>query len=387
MTWELTRWLNTDKDARAFLDGTPDPWGMKVNPKFKGITYPVSSFELRDNYPALTYTFSPISGLDQVARRLASNAFGGVSPDLNPITKAHDKLAPAPPGTRAFVAIVDSGDAFAFRFPQAQVLNPAGDYVAPDTDSMTAALADMKSNGTSGTVAMDYTSTDAKAYPLTMVQYAMLPTSGLDKTKADKLGRLLDYAAGAGQTSGVAVGQLPGGYVPLSDTLKSETTKAAAAVRAQAGAAPTQAPGGTPTGSNLGGGSGFGGTGSDQGTGSGFGSGETPIDGGSTPVTGDTSTSGPSSSSTSNPKPTVAPSAKNSGSASQPITTRLQGVAAYDSAKWALPLLLVGGLVCVGVGPLLLMAATGRLPKGRLPKGALRPSALANRFRRGRRLP
>ena len=144
MTWELTRWINTDKDARAWLDGQPDQWGMKVNPKFKGITYPVSSFELRDSYPALTYTFSPISGLDQVAERLASNAFGGVSPDLDPITNAHDKLPPAPPGTRAFVAIVDTGDASAFRFPQAQVLNAAGNYVAPTTESMGAALGDMK---------------------------------------------------------------------------------------------------------------------------------------------------------------------------------------------------------------------------------------------------
>lgn len=385
MTWELTRWINSDRDARAWLDGAPDPWGMKVNPKFQGITYPESSFELRDNYPALTYTFSPVSGLDQVARRLASNAFGGVSPDLDPLTNAHDKLPPAPPGTRAFVAIVDTGDAFAFRFPQAQVLNAAGDYVAPTADSMTAALGDMKPNGTSGTVAtvaMDYSSTDAAAYPLTMVQYALVQTSGMDKTQADKIGRLLDYAAGAGQTSGDAVGNLPGGYVPLSDTLKAQTTKAATEVRAQV--APTPAPGGPPTGSDQPGTSGFGGTGSDQGTGpgSGFESGTPPIDGGGTSGPPDTpAASTPTGSA--NPQPTVAPSAKNSGSnASKPLTARLAPVAAYDSAKWALPLLLVLALTCLGLGPVLLMVSTGRVHKG-----GSRTRRLGNPFRRTGRLP
>jgi hypothetical protein len=214
-----------------------------------------------------------------------------------------------------------------------------------------------------------------------MIQYAMVQTAGIDKAKADKIGRLLDYAAGAGQTPGDAVGNLPGGYVPLSDTLKSETTKAAAAVRAQA--APTQAPGGTPTGSDQPGTSGFGGTGDGSGTGtdSGFDSGTPPIDGGSTPGATDTPATTPTG--TTNPQPTVAPTSKTSGStAAKPLTTRLAPVAAYDSAKWALPLLLVFALTCLGLGPLLLMVSTGRVHKG-----APRTRRLGNPFRRTGGLP
>jgi hypothetical protein len=215
-----------------------------------------------------------------------------------------------------------------------------------------------------------------------MVQYAMVQTSGVDKTQADAIARLLNFAAGAGQTPGDALGDLPGGYVPLSDTLKAQTTKAATAVAAQA--APTSAPNGTPTGSDQSGTSGFGGAGSDTGTGTGSGldTGGSPVDSGGT--SGATDTPPATNSSTpANPKPTVAPSSKSSASTASPLlTTRLRGVAAYDSAKWALPLLLVGALTCLGIGPLLLMVSTGRVHKG-----GPRTRRLRNPFRRAGRRP
>ena len=214
-----------------------------------------------------------------------------------------------------------------------------------------------------------------------MVQYAMIQTAGIDKTKADKLGRLLDYAAGAGQTPGAAIGNLPGGYVPLTDSLKAQTTKAATEVRAQA--APTGVPGGPP-GSDQPGTSGFGGgTGSDFGTGTGssFDSGTAPVDGGGTSGATDTSATTPPAGSVNSPS--NAHSGKGSGStASKPLTARLAPVASYDSAKWALPLLLVFGLTCLGLGPVLVMVSTGRVHKG-LP----RTRRLRNPFRRDERLP
>ena len=48
--YALTSYINADAEARAWLDGTPDPWGMQVNPNYKGISLPVSSWPLLDSF-------------------------------------------------------------------------------------------------------------------------------------------------------------------------------------------------------------------------------------------------------------------------------------------------------------------------------------------------
>ena len=68
-----------------------------------------------------------------------------------------------------------------------------------------------------------------------MVIYAMVPTSGLSHAKAAAIARFLDFAAGAGQTTGVRPGQLPAGYLPLTAKLRAQTRRAAKAVAAQRG--------------------------------------------------------------------------------------------------------------------------------------------------------
>ncbi len=45
----LTSYINADPEARAWLDGEPDPWGMVVNPAYKGISLPVDSWQLLDS--------------------------------------------------------------------------------------------------------------------------------------------------------------------------------------------------------------------------------------------------------------------------------------------------------------------------------------------------
>ena len=49
----LTSYINADPEARAWLDGTPDPWGMVVNPAYKGIKLPVSNWPLLDTHIAV----------------------------------------------------------------------------------------------------------------------------------------------------------------------------------------------------------------------------------------------------------------------------------------------------------------------------------------------
>ena len=253
LTYELTRYLESDPEARAFLDGEEDEWGMQVNTNFVGIEYPAEAFELRDPDEWMGRVFQPIQGLNQVARKMVTNSFAGTSYVLGPPPEQKpEKCGPGlngvePPGTRAFVAIIDTANAAAYRFPTASLLNGAGEYVAPTLESMDAAVAEMVVNEDGITRSPDFTSTEPAAYPLTTIDYAIVPTSGLDDATAESVGRILDQAAGPGQELGQLIGGLPPGYLPLGDDLIAQTVAAAAAVRAQAGAFPTPSPSPTPT--------------------------------------------------------------------------------------------------------------------------------------------
>jgi len=46
----LTTYINSDKDARAWLDGAADPWGMKVNPNYAKIQLPVQIWPQLDTF-------------------------------------------------------------------------------------------------------------------------------------------------------------------------------------------------------------------------------------------------------------------------------------------------------------------------------------------------
>ena len=54
----LTRWIWHDPQARAFIKGKPDPWGMTVNSNYKNVGMPFSIYPLLDQ--ALSTSFQPI---------------------------------------------------------------------------------------------------------------------------------------------------------------------------------------------------------------------------------------------------------------------------------------------------------------------------------------
>jgi len=77
----LTGYIARDPDAVAFLKGQPDPWGMTVNPSYKGITVPTNQWPLLDTFvpdsndeclkanpaPYLPQVAAPVSSLRQIA--------------------------------------------------------------------------------------------------------------------------------------------------------------------------------------------------------------------------------------------------------------------------------------------------------------------------------
>ena len=305
MTWELTRWIASDPDALAFLEGKPDPWGMHVNTDYEKFAYPLSSFVEQDPgwtdpkgmnepyYKTMQESWNPVTGVDNVAADLAgwqssdfqfyglcqNGATVSEPPCTNGIQPNNPRETVENFPDRALFAVMDSGTAAAFRFPTAELVNPAGNALGPTTDAMSAAVSSMKTNPDGVTQYQDYVATSPNAYPLTEVQYAMVPTCGLTSAKAAAIADFLTDVTDS-QTYGVALGQLPpwGGYLALSSAQQRKTLAAAAAVRAQncktvnpdttvSGKKPTSGGGGGTTSELTGAGGGSGpGTGTATGT-------------------------------------------------------------------------------------------------------------------------
>jgi hypothetical protein len=131
-------------------------------------------------------------------------------------------------------------------------------FVAPTDAALRAAGALLRPSDELGTWPIPYDTlrTDpggAKAYPGTVLMSIDVPTKGLPAADAQRYGQLLHFAAGRGQTPGLASGDLPPGYLPLSAAnglaeLAAYTNKAADAVAAQSGIVPFVSGRPTPTG-------------------------------------------------------------------------------------------------------------------------------------------
>lgn len=234
MTWELTRWIAANSAAKAFADGAFDPWGEHINTDYLGMQLPTNSLSSMDPYPPIAHRYSPVFPLSSVANYQVENwePATAYSPDFY---GNYDALMPEIPGNRALFAILDEGDAAAFDLPTAAIENADGKYVTPTDASMTAALSEMYTDGNGITQTLRMNAKNPDAYPLTMVIYAMVPTGGIGKKKAQKIAQWLDYVANQGQQSGYGVGQLPPGYLPLTAKMRAQTLKAASEVLHQTG--------------------------------------------------------------------------------------------------------------------------------------------------------
>ena len=235
MTWETTSWIASDPDASGFLAGQFDPWGMHVNTYYLGLKYPITGFLPMDPYLPVSSQDAPVYPLTLLAGDMALNQQPGTQDVKDPTTGNFDSLPPQITGNRDLWSVIDNADAARFLIPAAALKNAAGNYVTPTAASMAAAVKDMTVNPDGITRSMNYTAKDPAAYPLTMIIYAIVPTSGISKTKAKAIATFLDDIATTGQTQGTAPGELPSGYLPLTQALREQTLKAADAVLNQTG--------------------------------------------------------------------------------------------------------------------------------------------------------
>ncbi len=358
----LWEYVTSDQEARDFLAGAADPWGMKVSPFYQGLDLPRLDFPKLDPFcqefapdlsvppaqrqpPLCTLDVHPYTGdLQETARAVArGDTLSRTTWDKFSDPPAYKRTGLLRRGENSLLGFADSASADRYGLAVASLRNAAGKFVDPSTSSLLAAAAQAPLVAP-GVRVPSVAASDPKAYPLTVITYAATPASTLTQAAARDYAALVRYAAGKGQEPGFDPGQLPTGYAPLPQSLRAQARSAATAIENRAGA-PTPTPTPTPeptTRSSSGDGSG-GSSGSD-GSSSGGGSQPEPA----------TSTQ---------PAPTTSPSAAVVPSESP--STRLVATAptpanAAGAAKYALlAALLLGGLVAGAAS--LLPGLSGRL--------------------------
>jgi hypothetical protein len=257
----LWSWVKADRDASAFLAGTPDDSGMRINPKNKNLALPTPTFPRNDQ--SCTDITDPETGIPFKQCTLDDHPFANDMHDAGRSASRGDSLARATlvqngipvsnkiarqaPGRRSLLAVVDAATAARYSLPTAQLLNAAREFVAPTTQSLLAGEAAMKPSVVAGVLASDPGASDPAAYPLTALSYAVTSPSALAATAAADYAAFLRYAGGPGQQQGLAPGDLPSGMVPLPDSLKAQTIAAAGTIETQAAKIPTNSPAPPPT--------------------------------------------------------------------------------------------------------------------------------------------
>jgi hypothetical protein len=247
----LTSYINADPEARAWLNGKPDPWGMVVNPKYRGIKLPVTNWPLLDSYiptgleandPCLAA--SPTPWLPQVAEPVESMATITLDLQFNISDSLVDcnnsfqfpsytSVGQEVPGGTFILGITSLADADQYGLDTAGLETHGGStsdvpfttsagrtFVTPSTGSMRAALKLMTADGAAGSWSVPYPKLRAaagkSAYPGTMLISTDVPTSSLPKAIASDLSKFLSFVAGSGQPAGFGNGQIPPGYLPLT---------------------------------------------------------------------------------------------------------------------------------------------------------------------------
>jgi hypothetical protein len=257
-------WLQADKEAREFLSGKKDPWGMRVNSYFQKLN--LAEDASRTDFPKVDpTTATPLAALPGIPEN-----FKYTINDLDPYTTdLHDaavkarrgnngntilydqgpppalKNNPSLPGRRAVMAIVDAASAERYGLQTAALRNADGNFVKPSADTLQADVNAMQPwPGSPDVLKADPARAKGQAYPLTAVTYA---AASVDQdAKARKAyANFIRFAAGPGQTPGRSAGELPLGYAPLPAKLRSQAEAAADDLErgASAGGSPSDTPG------------------------------------------------------------------------------------------------------------------------------------------------
>lgn len=174
-------------------------------------TWPYTSCSPYSDLPVLAgstaqYSFDSSPALQ--AYRIRSYAFNG---QADPAGMLH---------TLAGFGAMDWSEASFYGLDSANIQNPAGAFVGPSVAGIDAALADA-TEGPDGILQYNYDDTNADAYPMPLVTYAVVSTKPTNAATSQAEGDLLTNLVCYSHTGTGSVA-LPTGYVPLPDNLYSQ---------------------------------------------------------------------------------------------------------------------------------------------------------------------
>lgn len=249
----LWQWVLSDADARNFLDGKADPFGMTVNRYYKGLSRYQADGVVRADIPKLEescyeYDFGDhgkqkycaldaapyVSSFEQAAAltsRGQPGGVGGFALDFNMGLVKGVKNEPQMVGTRALLALTDTSQAARRGLVSAALRNADGRYVSPSTDAMAAAVAQAKATTTTGVSRVDPADVKGTGYPLTRFSYAVTNPALLDAAARQDYAQFLEVVTTTGQQPGTAPGMLPEGYAPLPKSYRDQAASAARTIR------------------------------------------------------------------------------------------------------------------------------------------------------------
>ncbi|MBA3020139.1 hypothetical protein [Propionicimonas sp.] len=293
--WE---YILADAEAKAWLAGKPDKWGMTVNPCYSTnakvsakCPIPTTPLQLpRDDFPkadpsekADTTESDPSNGsgpINLVTYRPYTSGFsdgayrvlrgdgmvlGGWDATARPpkFSKEQRQLV----GSRKVMALSTTSATHVYQTATALLRNPAGKYVAPTDSSLLAAAAAMTpTSEQANVVSFQQGSAKAKAakaaYPLAIPVYAALNPKQTDAKLRAAYSEFIRYAVGDGQKPGTNDGELPPGYAPIPASWQKQALTAAATIKN--GSAPSASTSPTPSPSATTGSSGSGGSSGSQ---------------------------------------------------------------------------------------------------------------------------
>ncbi|MER5864509.1 hypothetical protein [Kitasatospora sp. NPDC002040] len=244
-------WLLGDPEAAAFLKGEVHPkWKDRINLSFTklGTTYPRSNYPKQDAYcqqfdaevgrPEWCNMESHpyVASMGDAARFASRGETTGKSAwGADSIPPAMKKDAPQAQGLRSMMALATTAQAARYGLSTARLRNGAGQFVAPTEQALlTMANATMPADPLRvAVIPPGVPVTDG--YPLTVTTFAATVPSALTTSAGKSYADLLRYAATSGQEHGVALGQLPAGYAPLPDRMRTQLKLVADVVEKQAG--------------------------------------------------------------------------------------------------------------------------------------------------------
>lgn len=255
---ELWAYIASDPDAVAFIKGKADKWGMKVNPRYKGMSLDRSDFPRSDlgqlKLGAIGDNDVLVQELDarpfaadmhDVARSaVKGDTLARTQYDANAVPLVFKKNPPQVGGQRAILGFTDLPTAERYSLPMVALKNASGKYVTPNSASIRAGLVQMKESEVDGVLLTNPDATDPDAYPIPVITYAVTSPQQLPADDAKAYSKFLRYAATKGQVPGIEQGKLPVGYVPLPAAMVDQTLAAAAYIgrRGDLSAEPTATP-------------------------------------------------------------------------------------------------------------------------------------------------